>query len=135
MPRNSWYCSHRSLSRISAAARKRRMSASPRVTGLLEASAVSPKRAPAVTVAPVTPRPFRKDRRRTTRFHCLLTWSLTLVWVSSSGRTGESGFLLILILQIFCLITLRNEAGTSTSTQFENTIYRGSTCHDEVDSV
>src|SRR5215469_3723131 len=107
MPRNSWYCSHRSLSRISAAARKRRMSASPRVTGLLEASAVSPKRAPAVTAAPVTPRPFRKDRRRTTRFHCWLTWSLTLVWVSSSGWAGESGFLLILIIQILVEIVAK----------------------------
>src|SRR5215469_142012 len=95
MPRNSWYCSHRSLSRISAAARKRRMSASPRVTGLLEASALSPRRVPAVTAAPVTPRPFRKDRRRTTLFHCLLTWSLTLLRVSSPGWAGESGLLLI----------------------------------------
>src|SRR5947209_1902938 len=75
MPPSSLYCCHRSLSRISTAARNRRMAASPRVrplpssveagTPLASAKAGTPlasSAAPA-TVRPVAAAPLSTDRR------------------------------------------------------------------------
>src|SRR6202040_3381938 len=67
IPPSSLYCCHRSVSRISAAARKRRMATSPAVGMPLrgEASAAVVSKEPADRDAPATPRPLRKERRLT----------------------------------------------------------------------
>src|SRR6266566_303638 len=68
VPGSSWYCSHRSVSIISAAASQRRMAASPRVRWpLLDCARAdgtfSKIAAPAVTAAPATTLFLRNARR------------------------------------------------------------------------
>src|SRR5437763_7348125 len=66
-PPSSWYCNHRSVSMISAAARKRRMAASPRVRLPLRSSSPASARVassvPALKAAPAIPIPLRNERR------------------------------------------------------------------------
>src|SRR6201996_9701103 len=82
-PPSSLYCSHRSASISSAAARNRRIAMSPLARALLAAIASLANRAlPGTAAAAATPTPLKNDRRPTTRRHC--------AWTSSSWNSGET---------------------------------------------
>src|SRR5258707_176285 len=96
MPPSSLYCSHRSLSMISIAARNRRMSTSPVLTLLLaRATAGDPvANSPAPTVPAPTTSPVRKKVRRLVAapardgFRAMV--SSFCVWRTATGRQNAA---------------------------------------------
>src|SRR6266511_6326106 len=77
MPASSLYCCHRSVSMISAAAKNRRIAASPRVRPpLARAGGASVSSRPAPRVAAPTAAPFAKKERRLVRYSDCSTVSM-----------------------------------------------------------
>src|ERR1035441_954745 len=92
MPPSSLYCCHRSVSRISAAARKRRMATSPIVMMPMrsEASALLASKEPAERAAPATPRPFEEGAALDAGFGWRLGAGWLSVWFGRQNR--DEGF-------------------------------------------
>src|SRR5216684_2489812 len=106
MPASSWYCSHRSLSIISAAASQRKIATSPRVRWPLldcaRADGTLPEiAAPAVTAAPATTLFFRNERRLRAFFSGKET-SSPVLWFEVEGVLREG--LLLFITNHFPLL-------------------------------
>src|SRR5260370_9631250 len=110
---------------ISAAARKRKIAASPLVSEPLRSSAKSGTPlamipAPSVAAAPVTPRPFRKERRRILREGWAFTSSVADGCEVSDVGSGEGSFSLLMILRSkFSGMMCPIEAGTSNQVKAE----------------